>query len=684
MNKDILKECSNKSEIPKILIYNWVPFDNPWKAGGGVNLYCKNVIEQIIKENSKIDVYFLSSGFAFDATTTETYIREINNIFGEKVHQYEVVNSPIPAEQRNIYRNPLVALENLKLKKIISNFIDLHGNFRAIHFNNIEGLSLDILDLKEKYKDTKFIFSMHNYIPLCIIGSYYMRHKNCNCNPSHTYDDCFQCTRVSIKNNIAIETYNRGLFGLDPKMCIDEENWIKALEYEKLDKEVNPKDILKFSKIATEKLNKNCDSIIAVSKRVYDICIENGIDSKKLKLLYIGTKVAENQIGHSTAKVGNYLKIIFLGNDMIFKEKGYQFLVDTLSKLDSRYASKIDLCLTIRQPEYHQIFTKLKKFHSVGMIRGYTQDNLREILKDCNLSIVPVLWEDNLPQIAIESVAYGVPVLASSSGGSSELCASDLFKFECGNSKDLLNKIIYFVENPEKLEEYWKYHEGLVTMSEHLKGLYKIYNFKEEEIKFFTNEESHISKKERFEEKFLCDRLKNENKGKIIYQTDYYRPKKDFGINLFKLELENFNFSDFYAEINFVSIGNINKSRYDTLHISGTWYQYRGKYRLELHQYEWENSNKPLKKYIYYYIRDNTIYFWGKYLGHAAGYNYQIRTLTNRSNHESVNFQSINNVFEYKYERKPKDALNYLPSNYHKKIIRKGKEIVKKILKKLL
>ena len=28
------------------------------------------------------------------------------------------------------------------------------------------------------------------------------------------------------------------------------------------------------------------------------------------------------------------------------------------------------------------------------------------------LSIVPVLWEDNLPQIAIESIAYGVPVLA--------------------------------------------------------------------------------------------------------------------------------------------------------------------------------------------------------------------------------------------------------------------------------
>lgn len=506
LNEDVFKNCFNlldqktylsyaspikaiQAAAPKILIYNWLPFDNPWNWGGGVTVYCKNIIEEILKTTPNINIYFLSSGFAYSAKEDYTYVRKIGNIFGERVHQYEIVNSPVPAEQRWMYVNPLVALKNPELKAVVSEFIEKYGPFESVHFNNIEGLSLDVLDLRENYPETKYIFSIHNYVPICVNGSYYMRHKHCNCNPNHTEQDCFKCTRADIRKNIAEEQYKRGLYGLAPAECISQRRWIKKFGFERLDQDVSVDEILKFQKTAVEKINKNCDEILAVSKRVYDIAKDNGLDAKKMHVSYIGTKVAERQVGHATADAENGLKIVFLGNDINYEEKGYPFLLDTLSKLEHKYSSKIDLVLTVKQAEHAEIYTMLKNFRNIKVIQGYTHSDLPWIFEGANLSIVPVLWEDNLPQIAIESVAYGVPVLASSAGGASELCDNKLFRFECGNSHDMLQKIRHFVEKPEDLLQYWKDHHGLVTIKEHCAELSKFYGLSEKKTTIEISEE---------------------------------------------------------------------------------------------------------------------------------------------------------------------------------------------------
>lgn len=118
--------------------------------------------------------------------------------------------------------------------------------------------------------------------------------------------------------------------------------------------------------------------------------------------------------------------------------------------------------------------SKLSKFHSVTIKKGYKHSELREMLADVHLGIIPVLWEDNLPQIAIEMVAMGVPVLCSSFGGASELCNSKLFKFDGGNAMELKERILYFLNNREALGEYYKNHCGLVTMKNHWDELSEI------------------------------------------------------------------------------------------------------------------------------------------------------------------------------------------------------------------
>ncbi len=688
-----------KSKCPKILIYNWLPFDNQWGWGGGVTVYCKNLIEEILKTNPEINIYFLSSGFAYMATELRTFYRKIGNIFGDRVHQYEIVNSPIPAEQRYMYVNPLVALENESLKEVFTDFLEKYGPFDAIHFNNIEGLSLDILDLKKQFPQTRFIFSIHNYVTLCVNGSYYMRHKHCNCDPSHTGEDCFKCTRADIRHSIAVSTYDRGKYGQDLDKCYSQHKWINNFEFQRLDEDVSPDRILEFAKTATEKLNENCDSILAVSKRVYEVAEANGFDTSKMTVSYIGTKVAEHQLGHAAYKVGERLKIVFLGNDIDFEEKGYPFLLETLHQLETKYASKIDLVLTVKQKEHAEIYSMLRHFNSLKVINGYTHDDLPNIFDGCNLSIVPVLWEDNLPQIAIESAAYGVPVLTSSAGGASELCDSELFRFESGNSEDMLAKIKHFVDNPDDLQEYWEHHHGLVTMKQHWTELLKIYglvtcdtntpiiSMNIEEFRDLLNENSFLnstlkklSSQSTFDElRFQVNSLQAElekekrkkeimkQEAKVIFQTDADSSRGEVGTELIMIELENFQFSDFYAEIKFVNISNIAPSYSDVLKISGTLLGDKSEKReFKLHQFEWTDGTTPLNNQICVYLKGkNKVIFWGRHNGIYSGYLCKPEILTSRASHDSAKLEIITKGFLCDYTARPFDAIYASSSEEH-------------------
>ena len=329
----------------KILIYNWVPFDNPNSVGGGVTIYCHNLIQEILRERPDIQVYFLSSGWAYDITTKECYVRKINNEFGERCRSFEIVNSPIPAAQNMLLNNPTVAYSNGELKKVFGDFIKTYGPFRDIHFNNIEGLSLDIFDLKEENKDTKFIYSIHNYAPFCMTGFYFQRHNHCNCSPDHTAQDCLECTNINRKTHMRKEMADRAKFNIRNSNDYDEFSWVDKFGFDKLDVIADKKEFINFSKKAVDSLNRNMDVILAVSERVREIAIDNGIDENKILTNYIGTKIADFQVRGSVAPDSEYLKVVFLGNAIGYEEKGYPFLLEALSEMDKEHASKNRSCV---------------------------------------------------------------------------------------------------------------------------------------------------------------------------------------------------------------------------------------------------------------------------------------------------------------------------------------------------
>ena len=487
--KDFLKYRSPlltmMPKASKLLVYNWISFDNPQNIGGGVTVYCRNLIQSVLRYRPDVRVYFLSSGWTYDITRDDTYIRKTSNIFGDICRSFEIVNSPVPAPQDMLFNNPALAFKNEVLKKMFDDFLEKNGPFDNVHFNNIEGLSFDVFDLKKKHKNTRFIYSLHNYVPLCMTGFYYRRDKNVICSSSHEAGDCKKCVRKAGERIIRKEIMQRGIpqtlkKNTDLYGKYDVFRWIERLGLKNIDELTNETALYEFAVKAKKAVNDNMDLILAVSERVRDIAIKNGIDKDIIKTSYIGTKVASYQVRRSTAVKDDRFKIAFLGTDIKNTEKGYPFLLNALSKLKKDIAEKTDLVLTtttIGQDDFIKL--KTRNFHSVRIVHGYTHKELPGILKGVHLGLVPVRWEDNLPQVAIEMVSFGVPVLCSDAGGASELCRSARFKFRNGDMEDFHKKLTAFIQKPGTVKDFWRYHDGLVTLKEHFDEMSEYYGLPE-------------------------------------------------------------------------------------------------------------------------------------------------------------------------------------------------------------
>lgn len=469
----------------KILYYNWVQFDNEKNQGGGVNVYQRNLIGSLT-HNTNNEIYFLSSGWKYNPLKTKTYIQETSNIFKDKCRSFEIINSSIMAPAFAMFMNPRKFIDDMDTYEIFDEFISKYGPFDVIHFNNIEGISVNVLKLKEKYPSTKFIVSIHNYQPICPLNQYFQNHNKCIC---HNYDNGNECLKCSEVLPSKKEYYKRCKYFYYDKY----KGYLKFLRlpfklFSKLFKgqsskyigslnTMKPQEYVEYRKHNFEVINKYADKILAVSERVRNIMLEHGYDSQKVVTSYIGTKFAEQELGYSVATKTKPFTIAYLGYER--EDKGYFFLINALSKLDNNVASNINVVLAVKNIHKKYIENKLDNFNEVIIYNGYSHKELQNILHSVNLGIVPVLWEDNLPQVAIEMVACGVPILCSDFGGASELCASELFKFQGGNEKNFINKLVTLYKTPELLNEYWSNHSKLTTMDEHINSLMSLYDAKE-------------------------------------------------------------------------------------------------------------------------------------------------------------------------------------------------------------
>jgi hypothetical protein len=148
----------------------------------------------------------------------------------------------------------------------------------------------------------------------------------------------------------------------------------------------------------------------------------------------------------------------------------------------------------------------------------------------------------------------------------------------------------------------------------------------------------------------------NNLEGKIIFITEYDPIQGHVGANLFKITLQKFDYSDFYAEVQFIRLANISASYSDTLRISGTWHNDSGQYEIHLHQLDWKDNEPNITQWVSFYLRENSVCFFGRYPGKFCGFAFYVQKLTGRALTENVEFTALNDGLIRENELRPEDV----------------------------
>lgn len=477
----------------KILFYNWVQFDNPFSRGGGVNIYQLNLLRELMKRQ-EYALYMLSSGMRYTLFDRKPEFIKTSNIFESNVMTYEVINSPIFSPGHDSFGQVKKYLTDTKLCETIRDFIELVGPFDVIHFNNYEGLSLGVMKLKKYYPYTKFVISLHNYYLFCPQVNFWKNDRE-DCSSFNDGLDCTSCLEIRTERRIRLE---KVILRILSKIGILQRNnniryiykihaGINSLFNWRVRSKVINDDTKRsrhkgslstfykaYRKRNVEYLNKYFDTVLAVSNSVRLTAIEYGIKPEKIRLDYIGTNI-KGEVSCRRKHVSNRaLHVAYIGYAR--KDKGFYFLLDALEKLNDRISLQVELTIAVRLQDKEvisRILALRNRFFYVHWYNGYKHDDLRNILGQVEVGIVPVLWRDNLPQVSIEYLLHGVKVLASDLGGAKELAPSKEYIFKAGDESSFLACLENLVRNRHLLSHNTRYRP--LSMSEHVSNLEKIY-----------------------------------------------------------------------------------------------------------------------------------------------------------------------------------------------------------------
>lgn len=227
-------------------------------------------------------------------------------------------------------------------------------------------------------------------------------------------------------------------------------------------------------------INAHCDSVLAVSDRVRQIALTHGVHTSRLSTLYIGSAEAGewhySQPRPAFLRADGTIRLAYLG--YMRRDKGYHFLMRALASLPETLAKRVHLTVAAKSGDA-EAMTLLNALRGhLGAMHhknGYTHDTLPTLLADVDLGVVPPVWEDNLPQVAIEMHARHIPLITSDRGGAQELGRCNDLVFRADDSDSFRHVLERILDGSTLPAQYWANAMAPVGLPEHIEALVKIY-----------------------------------------------------------------------------------------------------------------------------------------------------------------------------------------------------------------
>lgn len=205
------------------------------------------------------------------------------------------------------------------------------------------------------------------------------------------------------------------------------------------------------------------DKIITISEGVRDIFDEEYLKRKayKFETIYTGFNLKEfNDNKEAKFKFDGEFIIGTAGS--ITPRKGYDDFIDMARELN-QIAKRIKFVIAGEPPRnsisyYNELKRKIKSYNLEEKIKfvGWV-DDITDFLSSIDLFVL-CSKNEGLPRVVIEAMAMSKPVVATNAGGTNEAIDNGKtgFVVDKNNKNELVAKIIYMINNKEKIEEMGK------------------------------------------------------------------------------------------------------------------------------------------------------------------------------------------------------------------------------------
>jgi glycosyltransferase involved in cell wall biosynthesis len=481
----------------RVLYYNWADYLDPEGRGGGVTLYQRNLIEGLA-DRPDIQADFLSAGIAHDLRGRAPRWE----LAPGKPPRYEIVNSGLPAPSHHAFAHP-AEIEHAETEAVFEDFVARNGPYDILHFQNLEGLPARVLAQKQRWPKTRVILTLHNYYPFCPQVNLWRR-ESTHCTDFQNGRACVECLPRRIDPRLPramnAAAYRLRSIGIRPGTALFAALYRPGIwaarravrlarmlrggsSAERADAEAASDAAARFARRRKDMvglINAHCDRVLCVSHRVTELAASYGIDRRLIRTVYIGTDEAKKFVQTSPRpaflKPDGTLTLAFLG--YMRRDKGFYFLLDAIEALPDAMARRLRLVIAARRGDTAvtaRLDALRQRLASLQHYDGYKRSALDSLLADVDLGVVPVLWEDNLPQVAIEMHARHIPLLTSDRGGARELGNCPALVFRAGDTVDFAERLGAVLDGRVTPAQYWATAMPPVGMADHLAELMQIY-----------------------------------------------------------------------------------------------------------------------------------------------------------------------------------------------------------------
>lgn len=491
----------------KILYYNWVDFLDPEKRGGGVSIYQRNLLAALHAQGG-YEAHFLSSGIAHEFRRSAPRWAELPPANeNAPARRFEIVNAGLMAPSHADFGSP-AQLEEPATEAVFMDFVARNGPYDVIHFNNLEGLPANVLRIKDRWPSTRVVLSLHNYYPFCPQVNLW-RNEAENCTDFADGQRCETCLPVradprSVRLAHAV-SWRLHRLGMGPGTLTFDKGfrpllglaWRSYRKLKLLRRRPAPAALSAAVPVAApvtdagaafaarraamvSLINTHTDAVLCVSDRVRQIAAHHGLAPEKLHTSYIGTTEAgkwqTTQPKPRMLRTDGTSRLAYLG--YMRRDKGFFFLLDALEALPDTLAASLRLTVAAKRGEaaaVARLQALAPRLAELRLVDGYTHAGLDDLLADVDLGLVPVMWEDNLPQVAIEMHARHIPLMTSDRGGAQELGGCRALTFRAGDTADFARVLETVLSERITPTSYWQNAMPPVTMEAHLAQLLPIY-----------------------------------------------------------------------------------------------------------------------------------------------------------------------------------------------------------------